>query len=174
MKNLLLVGIVVPLAACAGWNATETEPISERLPDLKSVQILVTADDSGADAAVGRFRARMISELCKRELFVYFVKDREPGVSEVRMSITLAGYRGVDPIPRFLFGCFAGKARLEAAVTLTNLKSGENLGAFKVYGKSSSATCADGTTDDAIDILAEGVAEVLKRSRARVSVDRAE
>lgn len=174
MKTLMAAGMIATLAGCAGWRVTETEPVSDKLFEMKTVHLLVAGEEPGAAAVVGAFRSQLMSELYRRQMFITFVKDREPGASEVRMSITLSGYRGVDAIPRFIFGCMAGKATLDATVTLTDLKSGENLGAFKVYGKSSSATCADGTTDDAIDVLAVGVAEVLKKARGRVSADRAE
>lgn len=158
---LALLGLV---SCSPPLTVTEVSPVSPKLREFKAVQILVTVQETSAERTVGYFRSCLISELCKREIFVTYVTKDDPGPAEVKMAIVLSGFRGVSEGARALVGGAAGKAKLTAVVNLADLRSGEDLGAFSVHGKTSINADA-GTTSDIVESVAIGVAEVLRRKR---------
>ncbi len=160
-RSIVLLAI---LSGCASVKSTEIVPVSPKLREFKAVQVLVTAEEPGAERAVSYFRSAIISELLKRDLFVTIVKAEEPGAAEVRLAVALSGFRGVDPAARAFLGAAAGRPKLTASVTLTDLKTTEDLGAFFIYGKTAVHANA-GTSNDVIDSVAIGVAEYLAGRR---------
>ncbi len=164
MKKLIVtMALVGALVGCSSARVIESRPVSPKLHELKTVQLLIDVDEPISPNTVRYFRSSLISELCKRDVFVKFVTSKDAGAADLKMSIVLAGLEEVSTLERVIFaGPPAGKAKLMAIVKLTDLKSGEQLGAFRVLGKSSGW----GTTLEGIEVTAGGVAEHL----AKISV----
>ncbi len=163
MKKLTTVAVLMLSAmGCSSAKITESNHVSTKLRDLKTVQLLITVDQAETQPAVRYFRSCLITELCKREMFVKFIESNEPGASDVRMSIALSGLRTTSNLELAAFGECAGRARLTATVTLTDLKSREDIGTFTVHGKSG---CYE-TTYGGIEATAKGLADHLQNKIA--------
>jgi len=163
-RTMAAVVFGLAIGGCASVKSTEVTPLSPKMREKKAVQIRVATEEPGAERAVQYFRSGLISELLKRNLFEAVTTTEAPGGAEIKLAVTLSGFRGVSPAARGLVGGAAGRAKLAAAVTLTDLKSSEDLGAFIIRGKTGAYADA-GTSLDVIDSVSIGVAEYLKANR---------
>jgi len=86
--------------------------------------------------------------------------------SGIKIQAEITDVFEVSDTGRILLGTFAGRARILAHVTVSDLKSGSQIVTFEAEGKSSAGTVFAGTTNEAIQRTAERVvAEVIKAIR---------
>lgn len=83
--------------------------------------------------------------------------------SGIKVNADIKEVDAVSDIARVMVGAFAGQARILVQVTISDLKSGNQLETFAAEGKSSAGYAFAGTTDQAVQRVAEKiVAEVVK------------
>jgi hypothetical protein len=149
------------LAGCAaGSTIQETQP-AQGLGKYKSVFIEVTTDDPENIEAVGQLKSSLTGRLAVRTCFENCVTGPDPGNADLRLSASVTGIRGVSNVGRVLFGAMAGRAVVRADIRLTDVKSGEVVAVFSIEGKSSGGWVGAGTTSQALDKTAEGVAQYI-------------
>lgn len=158
--------VLVVLAGCGGgYNMKESTPLEAKLGAYKSAHVQTSSGDADSSEAVEPFKSKLFGELTNRGVFTNYSTGADPGAAEVRVSVILTGLKTVGATERAMFGAMAGKARLTAAVTVTDLKTNQELGSFSVSGKSSGGSIAAGGTSEAIDNTALGVAVFLEHHK---------
>lgn len=159
------LAIAFTVGCGGGYKVSESKALEAKLGVFRSAQLEASSGDAETHEAVEPFKTKLFGELTSRGVFTNYSTGLDAGDSEIRLSVVLTGLKTVSATERAMFGGMAGKARLTAAVTLTHLKTNQELGAFTITGKSSGGSVAAGGTSEAIDMTAIGVAEFLEKHK---------
>jgi hypothetical protein len=158
------------LAGCvSSGEIKNASPISSSVSITRD-QALVETSSSVADpdGQAKLLNALIISGLQEAQKFgrVSGNKDAINPGGGIEINVEIKELFGVSDAARVLFGGLAGRADILVHVTVSDLKSGNQIEAFDAEGKSSAGTAMSGTTSQAVQRAADQVvAEIVKISQ---------
>jgi len=167
VRCLLAGGLLVVLVGCASSGAvTNISAPSTGLPISRDNAIVETSSAlADVEPQKSLLNALIISGLQQTQRFGR-VSGNQVGIgptSGIKVIADIKEVNAVSDVARVMVGAFAGQARILVQVTITDLKSGNQIETFEAEGKSSAGSAFAGTTDQAVQRVAEQiVAEVLR------------
>jgi len=171
MKHILLIVMALfaalDFAGCAHSSALVSPAWPALLRRAAAMDCMVVSTASALprlqpEQAV--FNDRVVSALRETSLFPSVEADRLTNGCGAGMKIhsEITAIKKVSDASRLWFGGLAGQARVVAQVTISDVGSGQTIETFTAEGRSGQSA-RSGTTDEAIQLAAEQVAnEVLK------------
>ena len=169
LRRLFAGGLLIILIGCASSGVVNNvSPVSTGVPISHDLVIVGTSSALGDVEPQKRLlNALIISGLQETNKFGR-VSGNQIAISSnsgIKVNADIKEVDAVSDIARVMVGAFAGQARILVQVTISNVKSGNQLETFEAEGKSSAGTVFAGTTDQAVQRVAEQiVAEVVKFS----------
>ena len=160
---------LLAVAGCASTDAVKNAtPVATHAP-VSVDFVLVETSSSLTNLAMAQqlLQSKLITGLRATELFGTVSGDPTDtnATSGIKISARVHEVKAVSLGARVWFGGLAGQARVSAAVTISDLISGNQLQAFEVEG-ATGATAMAGTTDEAVERAAQLiVARVVALSR---------
>jgi hypothetical protein len=147
-------------------GSTNANPIIATRPfDLDLILVKVTSSLNGLEAEKQMLNDAIASGLRDTHLFKEVGENRtEIGSgSGIVVNADINGIKKISENKRLWAGAMAGRARILVGVTVLDLNTGKQIETFEAEGASSGGSALAGTTDEAIDRVAEGViSQVLK------------
>lgn len=171
MKNMHIVFsfiIAILFTGCATTGAlTINKPVSTPLSNYKNILVKVETDipDSGSEALqlegmmIGKIREKKIFEGCFSVSGASTMPD-----SSLALNIQIIQLRKVKEASRVLVGALAGQAKAVVNGQIVNPTNNENLASFTAEGESSGGSVLAGTTEQALERVAEQVADFISIS----------
>jgi hypothetical protein len=169
LGNLLAGCLPVILIGCASSGVVmNVSPVSTGLSISHDFVVVGTSSALGdVEPQKSLLNALIISGLQQTQKFGRVSGDQiaiSP-TSGIKVNADIKEVYAVSNTARVMVGAFAGQARILVQVTVSDLKSGKQIETFEAEGKSSGGSVAAGTTDQAVQRVAEQiVAEVVKIS----------
>jgi hypothetical protein len=162
--------LLVLLAGCASSGVVKSaSPTFASAPVTHDLAVVETSSSvTNANAQIKLLNAMIISGLQQSGKFgrVSGNKIETSAASGIKIIADVKEFYGVSDSARMLIGGLAGRARVLIQVTVSDMKSGNQIETFEAEGKSSGGTAFSGTTDQAVERAAEQVvAEVVKISQ---------
>ena len=165
MKRALLLLTVLSGCSTPKVKVVDSTPPSEPIGKYSVLQLDLRCSEPDADEFLTQLRGALIAQLSERGLFKSYVTTADVDNADLRLTGVITGVRRVGTASRVLFGAMAGKAKMHIVVDLEDIKAQRNIAQFSVEGKSSGGSVAAGTTPEAVDIAAKGIAEYLLKHR---------
>ena len=166
---LLSSCLLLTFVGCTSSGVVRSaSPVSTSAPvslDFILVETSSALDNSEADRQL--LNEAIITGLRETQVFgdVSGNKAEVNSSSGMKIQVDIQKIKRVSLDARVWFGALAGRAQILAQVTVSDLKSGNQIQSFETEGKSGGSAMA-GTTDEAIQRAAQRVvAEILKISR---------
>lgn len=154
--------LALVLAGCASTSSTvASEPMETKLGKYKTLIINTTAAVEQADTETAQLEGVLSAKLKRTGLFqnVHTDTTRKDGVM---LNAKIVNLKKVSPTKRLMLGAFAGRGTMAVDVELVDAKTGKKLGSFLSEGKTSGGTAFAGTTEQAIEKVAEEIATFVK------------
>jgi hypothetical protein len=161
--------LLVSLIGCASSGAvTNISAASTGLPISRDFVIVETSSAlSDVEPQKSLLNALVISGLQQTQKFGR-VSGNQTAIkptSGIKVNVDIKEVNAVSDVARVMVGAFAGQASILVQVTITDVKSGNQIRTFEAEGKSSAGYAFAGTTDQAVQRVAEQIAaEVVKIS----------
>jgi Domain of unknown function (DUF4410) len=169
LGNLLAGCLPVILIGCASSGVVmNVSPVSTGLSISHDFVVVGTSSALGdVEPQKSLLNALIISGLQQTQKFGRVTGNQiaiSP-TSGIKVNADIKEVYAVSDTARVMVGACAGQARILVQVTVSDLKSGKQIETFEAEGKSSGGSVAAGTTDQAVQRVAEQiVAEVVKIS----------
>lgn len=155
----MLLGVA---SGCASGGSIEpANPINEKLGQYSDVQLKVSSKEEYPTKFVAALETAILTELRERSMFRSYRSETEQAPAELRIDATIVSASHVSKAARVLTGAFAGRAKMEVLVELTDLARDKSIGSFIAKGHSSGGTIFAGDTSQAIEKVAEQIADFL-------------
>lgn len=166
--SLLCLCTVFALAVgCASKGAIKvSSPVSVKLADYRKLALNVSSEVEKSSDQVVKLGNLIQQKLREKNLFerIYLASSAPEETADLQLEVKILKMREVSATTRILFGAFAGRSKLLADVRLVDIKTGSEIGAFQAEGKSSGGTIFAGTTDQAIERVAEQIADFVQKN----------
>jgi hypothetical protein len=167
---IILFALLV-LAGCASPSGTvrNASPVLNGQPvSLDHIFVETSSSVAGLAAEKNLLNDSIITNLKETELFETVGGNKAVAVSDggIKVAADIRKIKTVSDNARAWAGALAGQARIVVHVTVSDLKSGDQIESFEVEGKSGKSAFA-GTTEEAIERAAEQVAAEVVRLNAR-------
>jgi Domain of unknown function (DUF4410) len=161
--------ILMMLAGCASSGVVKNASTVTHAPITRDFVVLKTSSSvTNANPEIKLLNALIMSGLQDTHKFGH-ISDNTNAMNltgGIMVNAEITELYKVSDSARMLVGGLAGRARILVQVTVSDLKSGNQIATFEVEGKSSGGTAFAGTTDQAIQQAAEQVvAEIVNISR---------
>jgi Domain of unknown function (DUF4410) len=169
VRFLFACALLVIVVGCASsGTVTNISAASTGVPISRDIAIVeATSALTDVEPQKSLLNALVISGLQQTQRFGR-VSGNQIAIkptSGIKVSADIKQVNAVSDVARVMVGAFAGQAQIVVQVTVSDLKSGNQIGTFEAEGKSSAGTAFAGTTDQAVQRVAEQiVAEVVKIS----------
>lgn len=161
---------LLALAGCASSGSIkQVTPISTSVPISVEFALIQTSTAlAGLEAETHLLNDLVISSLRGREIFGDV--DGDPAAagsnSGIKVEIKILEIKKISRGEREWAGAMAGRARILVQATISDLNSGKPVETFKAEGLSSGGSNLAGTTNEALQRVAEQVvAELIRISR---------
>jgi len=163
---LLLLGLL-PLAGCASSGSVRHASAITAPKPFDLDLILVQASSSMGDLAAEQqmLTDAIVSDLRDTHMFKAVSANREEigSGSGIILRAEIQKIKKISKEKRLWEGAVAGRACIWLQVTVSDLNSGNQIETFEAYGESSGGSALAGTTDEAIERVANLlIGEVLK------------
>lgn len=153
--------LAVPIGCASGGSVEVLMPVTGDLREYGTVELNACSAEESAEKFKPRLEAAVLQALRARKLFRAYRQAGDEGTSRLLLNLRIVAMHEVDRTARVMVGALAGRASLEVDVTLVEVSSARDLGVLKVRGHSSGGTVFAGTTEDAIRIVADRIADFL-------------
>lgn len=160
MKKLFALSLLLVFAACAASGTIQQftgQPVEVAATDVVIVRAESAVEDG--NKFVDPLIETVTGRLMESATVAAVVNDVDAATIAIDMNITEV--RAVGGASRFMFGAMAGRAGITVDVVLTQADTGEELGTLQATGKSSGGTIFAGTTNQAIEQVADQIVEYL-------------
>lgn len=168
-KKLIFAGLICLMALCSGCsNASSSLKVDysgiEQLSNTGNLEIVVICKASKAKKEKLNIEKAVLSEMQKLGMFksVYAADSAGNYTSDLRMEITVTAIKRVSASARFLVGAMAGQGKVEANIDLFDLTVKKQILWAKVSGATSTGSAFAGTTQEAINQLAEAIGKIFQ------------
>lgn len=134
------------------------------LSDTANLQVAVICKAPKAEKEKSKIEDSVIARIKKMGIFnnVYTVQAIPETDLDLRLEITVTAFKPVSKSARFWIGAMAGKGKIEATIDIYNLVSNRKIARASVSGSTSSGSALAGTTQEAIDKLADAIVGIFK------------
>ncbi len=160
MFGLWLTGCASPSSVVSHANPVIiSQPIT-----LNHILVETSSSPAGSAAEKNLLNDSIITNLKETELFMTVSGNRADAGTDngIKVASDIREIKKVSDDARAWAGALAGQAQIVVQVTISDLKSGNQIESFEVEGKSGKSAFA-GTTEEAIERAAESItAEVVK------------
>jgi len=171
-KNVLILAVLLALTGCVSSGRVQhAGPVTTGIPvSLDFALVETTATPGDLDAETRLLNESIISDLRGHAIFdevdaAIPAGDTGP-VNGVKIKVVVKDIKKISNNERAWAGALAGRARIVAEVTVSDLSSGKLIETFGAMGESSGGSNLAGTTDEAVQRVAEQiVGQIIKISR---------
>ena len=151
--------LALTLGGCAATSAIEVQQRPTRTASMRTALVVVTTSVERSEQTAREIEGAIVEHLRRRNTFerVYSSFSRQGRPVDVTLEANVTRFQGVSDVARNYAGAFAGQAVIVADLVLKS-STGETLAAATVEGKSSAGSAFAGTTQQAIQLVAERAA----------------
>ena len=148
------------LGGCASTGAIyPIKPITVKLASYKTMLINVESEVPEASLELSQMEIKAITALKENALFEkVFLGSVYPDASaDLELNLKIVDLNKVSHAARAMSGALAGRAKIIIEAELIDLKTRENISAFKIEGKSSAGSVTAGLTEQAVQRAVEQI-----------------
>lgn len=163
--SIILVAVLsILLLACAsGGTTVAAAPVEAKLSKYKTLIVNTSSNVPNADTELVQLENLLVGKLRQSGSFAKVTTDTDVKQG-VRLDAKIVALREVSTAKRVMLGALAGRGRISVAVELVDVATGKKLGSFQSEGKTSGGTVFAGTTDQAIERVAEQIVDFVKQN----------
>jgi Domain of unknown function (DUF4410) len=163
---ILLVCLITLCSGCSTASSSLKVDYSgiEQLSNTGNMEIVVICKSLKAEKEKSNIEKAVLLQMQKLGVFknVYTADSGANYTSDLRMEITVTAIKPVSASARFLVGAMAGQGKVEANIDLFDLSVKKQILWAKVSGVTSTGSALAGTTQEAINQLAEAIGKIFQ------------
>ncbi|MFH1061492.1 MAG: DUF4410 domain-containing protein [Candidatus Omnitrophota bacterium] len=175
-KKVIFAGLITLIALSAGCSTANSllnvdySGISQ-LTNTGNLEIVVICKSPKANKEKLKIENAVVKNLQNLGLFknVYGTREGSNFTSDLRLEVTVTAIKPVSKSARFLIGAMAGQGKIEATIDLFDLVANKQVVWAKVAGTTSTGSALAGTTEEAINKLAEAIAKIFQEKAGKNS-----
>ncbi len=165
-KMVFFLITILLLSGCASTGTMQlTKPVSERINNYNKIAIDVSSDIKDSSSEVIQLEKMVVIKLREKGLFERVIPGTMDTSTDLHLKIKIVELQKVGSAARLVFGALAGQAKVTVDAKLVDIKTNSVLGAFRAEGKSSGGSTFAGTTEQALERVAEQIVAFLIKSR---------
>ncbi len=162
------VGLGLGLLFCAGCAATAAGSLkvdyqsAATLSNVGNLEVDVRCETPAAEPEKSKIIDAVVMRLRNLAVFkkVYSAEQASPeDIADLKLNVRVTNIKRVTKASRLWFGSMAGQGRIKANIELFDLLANIKVRQATVEGVTSIGTAFSGSTEEAIDKLAEAIAE---------------
>jgi hypothetical protein len=167
--SLVFNGCIGTYSPGGGRTHSHTLPGTVKLSDYKVIQVKVTSNLEKSESECNKLEDKICKKLIEKKLFEKVVKGEEAqGVPvDLLLEAEITELKKVSAMKRLFADAFVGEAKFWVINTLTDVRSGQELGTFTVKGDSLTGggrvLIAAGTTKQARTHTVEAIVKFIKK-----------
>ncbi len=153
-------------AASAGGTLKVDYPSAANLSNVGNLEVIVRCETSQAEKEKGPIETAVVMRLRNLAVFkkVYLAPGSAGETPDLRLTVVVTNIKRVTKASRLWFGSMAGQGKIKANIELYDLQSNLKVRQATVEGVTSNGTVFSGSTDEAIDKLAEAIANYFQEN----------
>ena len=161
---LMVAVFAAGLIGCAsGGSTVAAAPMEAKLGKYKKLTVNATSSVEKSDMETTQLGALLVTKLRQSGMFDTVTSDSRAR-DGVLLNAKIVQLRKVSTGKRLVLGAMAGRGSVAVDAELVDARSGKRLGTFRSEGKTSAGTVFAGTTEQAIERVAEQIAEFVKQN----------
>ena len=163
---ICLLSAISFMSGCVSKGATQVyQPPSKAFRNYKILAVEITSQVDNVEEVLVQLENSIIGKIRDRHLFdsTYATSVSPEKKADLKLTVTVTNIRKVGSTTRLLLGAFAGQGSLQTNVELTDVRKRNLIARAKAEGKTSGGVAWAGTTPQAVERVAEQVADFVAK-----------